>query len=389
MKPLSPSTLAQTVFRTSDRFDLVLADRLALDESLALAALHRDPSFYGVLRPRGDHGGTVRAVDRDTALLWLTLREPGPVPRYVWAEDPDAAATGLTSLVLDGVLDVAHGDGFVTGAAAAPAVMATAEVRTSGRLGQLSRTALHWADALLPLDAADLASRLYQFGRAPRTAARARGLAHREAVLAFLGAEEGSALARHLRTAWRAGAAGDAPWIAWSLDGHAREMPRDRPTFKLYVSPRLDELPRAFAAVATLGRHAPWHFKVGADATGVLRPDKLVLYFPTIDALHEAAAALARGLDGVAAHGVPFTAGIAGDGLLSWGLDPPQTARVAAWQAPESWRLWVVQRLAATMSAAAMSETGLRPSEFALERLRLEGVDVDGWTPTESLWRRG
>ena len=108
-------------------------------------------------------------------LLWLTLREPGPVPRYVWADDPDAAATGLTSLVLDGVRDVAHGDGFVTGAAAAPAMMAAGEVRASGRLGQLSRTALRWAEALLPLDPADLASRLYQFGRAPRTAARARG----------------------------------------------------------------------------------------------------------------------------------------------------------------------------------------------------------------------
>ena len=201
MKPLSPSTLAQTVFRTSDRFDLVLADRLALDESLALAALHRDPSFYGVLRPRGDHGGTVRAVDRDTALLWLTLREPGHVPRYVWADDPDAAATGLTSLVLDGVLDVAHGGGFVTGAAAAPAVMSAGEVRSSGRLGQLSRMALHWAEALLPLDPADLASRLYQFGRAPRTSARARDLATRDSVLAFLGAVEGTALARHLRTA--------------------------------------------------------------------------------------------------------------------------------------------------------------------------------------------
>jgi hypothetical protein len=84
---------------------------------------------------------------------------------------------------------------------------------------------------------------------------------------------------------------------------------------------------------------------------------------------------------------VPFSAEITADGLLSWGMDPPGTQRVLAWQEPESWRLWVVRRLAAAM-IAAQSDPGstMTPAEFALERLRHEGVDVEGWTPAASIW---
>lgn len=386
MTSLPPATLARATFRASANFELVAIDRLPPDEALPLDTLRRDPAFYGVLRPRGDHA-TVRAVDRDTALLWLTLREPGPVPRYVWSDDPQAAATGLAALVLDGVLDIEHDGAFVSGAAATAAVMERAASRGSGRLGHLSREALRWGEALLPCPATELAAQLYQFGRAPRGPAAARHLTGRPAVLDFIGAAGDAPLGRHLRRAWREGAAGELPWIAWSRADAAGEIPAEAPTFKLYVSPVLDDVPRAFEAVATLDRHRPWHFKIGADATGLLRPDKLVLYLPSLDALHETAAALAPRLEGVRPHGVPFTAEIAADGLLSWGLDPPRQARAVPWHAPESWRLWVVQRLAAAMSAATTSVVGPGPAAFAVERLRLDGVDVDGWTPSDTMWR--
>jgi hypothetical protein len=31
----------------------------------------------------------------------------------------------------------------------------------------------------------------------------------------------------------------------------------------------------------------------------------------------------------------------------------------------------------------------LEPWRFAIERLRLEGIDTDSWTPGGSLWRQG
>jgi hypothetical protein len=96
---------------------------------------------------------------------------------------------------------------------------------------------------------------------------------------------------------------------------------------------------------------------------------------------------MAARLDAIPAHGVPFTAEITGNGLLSWGMDPPQSERMLAWQEPESWRLWVVRRLAAAMIAAQVdARSSMPPWEFALERLRHEGVDVEGWVPSTSIW---
>jgi hypothetical protein len=129
-------------------------------------------------------------------------------------------------------------------------------------------------------------------------------------------------------------------------------------------------------------------FKIGSDAAGLLRPDKIVAYFPDFERLSEAASRIGGRLSGLPPHGVPFTAGIAGDGLLSWGADPPAAERsplVGDW---ESWRLWLTNRLAVAL-VAARSEGVAEPWRFALDRVRLEGVDTETWTPGALLWRRG
>ena len=106
---------------------------------------------------------------------------------------------------------------------------------------------------------------------------------------------------------------------------------------------------------------------------------------PSFERLAEAARAVESRLGGVAAQGVPFTSEIAGDGLLSWGMDPPATER-DAWGGRESWRLWLTHRLARALLAARSAGEGIEPWRFALERLRLEGVDTGSWTPAASLW---
>src|SRR6185295_12242517 len=131
-------------------------------------------------------------------------------------------------------------------------------------------------------------------------------------------------------------------------------------------------------------------FKVGGQALGVLRPDKCVVYFPSEEALGHAAEALTKRLEFARPQGVPFSSEIGLDGLLSWGMDPPAGARLLSWQGTESWRLWVVRRLAAAMVAAqsdAAPDTD--PVRFAIERLRLDGVDVDGWAPSHGNWWNG
>lgn len=383
--------LSRARLHASDAFELVVIDRLPVGEQIALDELRRDPAFYGVLRPRTANGLTVKAVDRDTALLWLTLQQAGPAPSFVWADDAAAAADGLRQLIFDGVLEIEHDGAFVSGAGAVGALTASASpARPQGRLASLSAAALRYAEQLDLEDHARVATRLYQYGRLPRSARWADELPDSGAVLEFVGAAEGGDVGRRLASVWRTS---DKPlngWLAWSnTRAMAAALAPDQPTYKLYVSPVPGDLPRAFEQVVHLGTTAPMQFKIGNDASGVLRPDKMVLYFPTLERLQAAGAELEARLAGLSPHGVPFSAEIGGDGLLSWGMDPPATARVVSWHEQESWRLWVVRRLAAAMVAArASGHAGGSAGQFAMERLRLEGVDVDQWTPSAAMWRR-
>ena len=105
-------------------------------------------------------------------------------------------------------------------------------------------------------------------------------------------------------------------------------------------------------------------FKIGDDAGGLLRPDKMVAYFGAREELDDVGAALRARLAGCPAHGVPFTAGLGDDGLLSWGLDPPESERALSWLGRESWRLWLAAKLGA---AIAFAKTWSRRARGAVE----------------------
>jgi hypothetical protein len=153
------------------------------------------------------------------------------------------------------------------------------------------------------------------------------------------------------------------------------------------VSPAIDALAPVMEAVAGGLGSAPGvrAFKVGADVAGLCRPDKVVVYFDRLDDLHDAAGRLRERLDGCPAQGVPFTAAVTLDGLLSWGADPPVPGHRAA---ATSWRLWVSERLGDYLCDARTSRPGeLEPAQFALERLRLAGIDTETWVPSSGMWQ--
>jgi hypothetical protein len=161
-----------------------------------------------------------------------------------------------------------------------------------------------------------------------------------------------------------------------------------KPTVKLYVSPHPSSLPDAFSAwVGVSAAVDALAFKVGRSVRGLLRPDKMVLYFAGLDDLAEGAERLRRTLDGCPAQGVPFTAAISADGLLSWGTDPPRAAQTPLLTMGESWRLWITNRLArALLAARASPSAAIEPWQFALDRVRLEGVDTETWAPGQRMW---
>lgn len=382
-----PDLLART-FRANPAYELVLLDRLASGERRGLEELSRDPEFYGVLRPRRTARGlALKAVDRDTALLFLTLREPAPLPAYVRASLGEAAVRTVAKLVADGVLEIEHRGVFVSGAAAMGLFLETAGDRKgSGRLAGLSLAALRYGQALAVDDPLLLSWRLYTYNHHPLTPRWKRLLPSREAVERYLGIAAGGSCRQLLDRGW--GPTGSAPWLSWRARSGAAAEPFSLggPTWKLYVSPLAETLPETFAVILealTAGRAT--HFKAGADAAGLLRPDKIVAYFPSFERLAAAAEVVARRLDGAPVQGVPFTSEIGAGGLISWGVD---RADEGARGDGESWRLWLTHRLArALLSARAAAAEGVEPWRFAMERLRLEGVDTDSWTPGALVWR--
>jgi len=386
------------VLRANPSFELVLYDRLEPAVREALADLRKDAGFYGVLRPREAGGLGVKSVDRDTALLFLTLREPGTLPSYVHRVAGEGAGRVVTQLVADGILEVDGGDAFVSGPAAFDLLWGGgAEAGgAQGRLAALSVEALRYAQALDVTDPLRLSMRLYGYNRRPLTPQWKRLLPSSEAVERHLGLAAGGANRKALERGWsRLGPSNG--WLSWrsraaETGGGTGGIGGGGITYKLYVSPAPEALADGFGRVlAGLAAARAPQFKVGCDAVGLLRPDKIVAYFPSFDRLALAADAIAGPLAGTPAQGVPFTSEIGGDGLLSWGMDPPAGERAAFWDGRESWRFWLTHRLAWAILAGKNAAEGkgvAEPWRFSLERLRLEGVDTDSWTPGALLFKK-
>ncbi|HET9942466.1 MAG TPA: hypothetical protein VFR05_03935, partial [Terriglobia bacterium] len=347
-------------FRANPSYDLVLYDRLPLEEQEPFAELQKDPNAYGILRPLESSGLTIKAVTQNTALLYLSLRDAGKLPSYARAVGGDNFERAIAKLVVDQILEIEDGEAFVSGAAAYGLFYETTaggEVRT--RIGQLSVSALRYGQALAINEIEDLSMRLYNYNRIPISKSWEDRFPSAESVADALGVQ------RLLTSDWQETASAskaDVPaeemdaastgWLSW-INRRVRATTRGGATYKLYISPLPEFIDEAFDVTAnTLATTRAFHMKVGADVQGLLRPDKMVAYFFSRDDLSKAAEKLGKALDGCPAHGVPFTAELAGEGLLSWGVDPPESRQMLSWQPQESWRLWLTNRLANALLTA-------------------------------------
>ncbi|HEY6252691.1 MAG TPA: hypothetical protein VI685_22265 [Candidatus Angelobacter sp.] len=373
--------------QANPEYELVLLDRLPEAEQQTLQGLKGDPECYGILRPRNSGNLTIKAASRDAALLFFTLQNPGPLPRYVETSLGQECDRTIAQMVLDGILEI-EADGVMLSGPAAHAHICDDQpfVEQESFLAALSRRALQYAETLAVTEASLLSHRLYSYNRLPASPRWRQLLPDKDAVERHLGVDEGAA-GRLLSRNWtRIPSSPQQPWLAWQSH-RAPAITEPGPTYKLYVSPACSELPEAFQAIAAVAATSPFHhFKVGSDVYGLLRPDKMVLYFHHLADLQETGERIMQELSECPAHGVPFTAELAGNGLLSWGIDPPAEKHTVPWLERESWRLWIANRLAAALIVARNSgNTDIPPWRFALERLRLEGVETQTWTPSRTL----
>ena len=392
MSEVALKSVLDYTFRTNPEYEQVSFDRLAPEHRKTWRHLTSDPDFYGVLIHRKGSRRSIKGVSRETALLLSTLTDPGRVPAYVRRLPANRCNLMLARLVLDGLLEIFHEGRFVCGSDAYDLIYdARPSNSTQGVLVRLAQEALEYAQTLDMEDSCLLSARLYFYNRVPLSPLWKRRFPAREAVARYLDIENRGANRRFLGDSWeelKLMSPLDV-WFRWqSRCDRALKMELRR-TYKLYLSPRPEFVREAFRALVDVlpDVHAH-HFKIANNAVNLLRPDKIVIYFRNFETLNEAATRIARDLVGCPVQGVPFTAGITQDGLLSWGIDPAPENSPATSLEWESWRLWTTNRLASALLAAKRAKTnGLEPWRFALERLRLEGVDTDTWTPVDCFER--
>ncbi|HKV09009.1 MAG TPA: hypothetical protein VJ725_12775, partial [Thermoanaerobaculia bacterium] len=282
-------------FRANPAYELVLFDRLEPAVREALADLPQDPDFYGVLRPRDGAVLSVKSVDRETALLLLTLREPGLLPAYFERVAGVEAERVVARLVADSILEIEAAAGFVSGAGAFDLFWEREGAeRGGGRLAELSREALRYGQELDVQDPLRLSARLYAYNRRPLTPAWKRVLPDAAAVERHLGIGPGGPHRRLLDSAW-ASMGETNGWLSWRSRGKEAGGGGAGATWKLYVSPEPEALAGGFGRIleALAAARAP-QFKIGKDAPGLLRPDKIVAYFPDFDTLARAAGAISE-----------------------------------------------------------------------------------------------
>jgi len=369
-------------FRFNPLFRAVAIDTLTPDERRDLGDLRNDGDVAFALLP-ATAAFSAKAVCADTAAFLASLRTPSELSeaaRVVFAGD----SALLARMVLDAVLEIEDGDVFVSGANAVHLLRLDAATpgADNGPPG-VSVEALRYGEALQLADAPALSARLYAYNREPLSPQWTRRIPSAAALQKWLGVDEGSSLRARLDRTWIATPPHpeNPAWFHFRAPHYARSH------LKLYVCPRAEFFPEALsAAVAAFEEHGLAAFKIGRDLQNALRPDKLVAYANSREQIDGAAGALLRRLRGLPAQIVPFTAAIDEEGLLSWGIDPPRSERVSNWQGT-SWRRWITDRLAVALISARAARSA-SPTQFALQRMAVEGIEVGSWTPTGLPWAR-
>ena len=353
--------------RFNSSLELIPWAALPPDEQAHLRSIGGIDQPPAIVRALPGSLATVKLVDQPTANLLACLRTPQSFP------SAEALPIHLRRLLLDGLLECDSAGEFASGPSAAKLFDSPAPYG-----GALSLDALRYASSLPYHDARLIASRLYAFHAAPCTATWKRALSHDGAVARWLGLHPNGVLAQRFATGGYDEI--DHPqWLAWHFA--TQDLP-----FKLYISPLPEALPDAAGPVVEEAiAHGAGSFKVGRTLGNILRPDKLILYFADFERLRATAARLEKRLRRLPAHGIPFTCPLDPRAMLSWGSDPPYRGEFAGWTQGESWRAWIVRRLAgAILEARQAGQTD--PWRFALAKVNADGVDTTRWAPVKTFW---
>ena len=378
-------------FQVSSFYQLYEWNQLSFKEQETLSGLYDEAEVYGLFKPFfASPNLTSKVAYRNVALLFLHLQQSDILPRcYTTAPDNTFNET-LARLVLDGILEIEWQQKFVTGSAAVEAVYGKA-VFDHGlipdQLSLLSIKAIEYALMLQLPDVKLMASRLYSYNAQSWDAARKNKFYESHTVKEFLLGRLNSEVENLLNTLWDSIVASEKKgWLAWATSNKSDKSFIDESiTYKLYISPEIAYFPELFAkAVPVITASQAYCFKTGSSIHGLLRADKMVVYFKNMEALKETALLLERELEGFAAQGVPFTKQLDKKGLLSCGVDPLKQDILKSVDGG-SWRIKVTDQLASAIIQAQTDKLNLDDSiEFIRAKLFAGGIDAVNWLPVNT-----
>lgn len=365
--------LLDQTFRLNPRFLLVIAHKAP--RYLRKAA----PGCFGFLIPEKDHDLIAKAVNEHVWRLLNTFTSPRAA-RGIGLETSDHEQFVAKQLI-DRVLEVRGESGFESGVKALRAASGERDAPARSRIEFLSRRAIELAYASGINEPGLLAARLYCYNRSPLSSKWRERLPDQAAVFDFL----------RLRAdgSWPGMPRSILPlkneyWHRWEVRG-APSLSVRAPIYKVYLSPLMDDAGAVLhQALAALPSSGAGQMKVGRLAAGLLRPDKIVVYFAASKDAKDFASRLAAGAP-KRAHGVPFTCQVGATGLASLGVDPPELKRKSSDEDGGSWRSWVAHRIARAI-VTVRRESPAEPIAGVFSVIRAAGIDPERWLPASDHW---
>jgi hypothetical protein len=317
-----------------------------------------------------------RPLTVDEVVLLTSLKAAGHLPPALREQISDCDQL-LARLVLDGLVEVRRDGRFQSGVAALQLEAGGRRDETHGdEPRRISELALEYALAVRHLDPSILAERLYAFNSLPTTRPTQRDASAEFALQTSI--DPDNPVLKIGSHEWTV-----QPGRAWL---YFRRGSSSGGRFKIYLSPRPQDIPhviRGFAEV--LGsRTSAGVFKIAFPSEALRRPDKIVAYVPTFNALQETLSRLvALSLDATV-QAVPFSAPVPRAPLLSWGVDPPNESKGPSC----SWRSWLTRQLAECAHVIPLTEDSADALSHLKVALRLRNIDPVTWLPRQQLLSR-
>ena len=370
-------------------YKLVEWNRLSGYQKGLLSGLHDEAEIYGVFEPVSVSAElTFKVAYREVAMIFMHLQQFDKLPHYFIVSGTQSSNEVLARLLLDNIIEIEWKGNYVSGPLALPAIYGETifeEDKIPDHLSELSLKAIYYAWRLDETDFRSVSYKLYTFNTIPWDISEKLAFNNKHSVKEFLFSATDTTFRQVMEKQWNAFGDHDTNyWLSWDRSFTAKPIrSNSKYSYKLYISPLVNDLPEIFKRfIPVISASDAFHFKAGATIEGILRPDKLVAYFYTSEALMDTTAILQKELSGFQAHGVPFSAQSDANGLLSHGADPPSTDVLHSIEGG-SWRTKIADQLALAILQAKKQQLNWQQTiGFIRAMLLTAGIDSNHWMET-------